>query len=63
MTPYVSERILKALSELRRAEKMRRTGSTDAMKCEMNARVLLEVVLIVEGVDPEQHMTSDGEPV
>lgn len=61
MTPYESERILLALRKLRQAERLRQVGSTEAMDCEGYARSILAALLLTEGIEPDDHMTSDGE--
>ena len=64
MTPYESERILKALAHLRQSDHLHLCGKVDeAIECERSARSILAALLLTEGVEPDDHMTSEGEPL
>ena len=64
MSPYESERILLALRKLRRSNHLHLCGKAEeAIECEGSARSILAALLMTEGIEPDDHMTSEGEPI
>lgn len=64
MTPIESERVLQALRHLRRANHLYPFGSIEeAIGCDRSARIILAELLRADGIEPDDHMTSEGEPI